>query len=168
MGIAMTVMPSRPSEEDTMQEITPFLWYNGNVREAVDHYLSIFPNAKVLSTSPGPNGSLGSATLEIEGQRLIAFDGGPRYEFTPAISMMVVCETQEEVDELWTRLCDGGAESKCGWLEDRFGLSWQIIPSILPKLLQDEDREKAGRALNAMLEMKKIDIATLERAFSGA
>jgi predicted 3-demethylubiquinone-9 3-methyltransferase (glyoxalase superfamily) len=122
---------------------------------------------RVLSTVPGPNGSLMSATLEIEGQQLIAFDGGPLHGHTPAFSLYVNCETQQEVDELWSKLSDGGAESRCGWLQDRFGLSWQIIPSILPKLLGDGDREKAGRAVNAMLQMSKIDIAALERAFAG-
>jgi predicted 3-demethylubiquinone-9 3-methyltransferase (glyoxalase superfamily) len=155
------------SEEETMQKITPFLWYNGNVREAADHYTSIFANAKVLSTVPGPNGTLMSATVDIEGQQFIAFDGGPHNTLTPAFSMYVNCETQEEVDELWAKLSDGGAESRCGWLVDRFGLSWQIIPSILPKLLQHEDREKAGRAMDAMLKMKKIDIAALEQAAAG-
>lgn len=151
-----------------MQKITPFLWFNGDVREAVDHYTAIFPNASVLSTTPGPDETLMGATLEIEGQQLIAFNGGPAHRFTPAISLYVNCETQEEVDDLWAKLSDGGAESRCGWLEDRFGLSWQIIPSILPKLLQDEDREKAGRAMNAMLQMRKIDITALERAAAGA
>lgn len=150
-----------------MRKITPFLWFDGNVREAVAHYASIFPNTKVLETTPGPNGTLMSATLEIEEQQLILFNGGPSHTFTPAISLYVSCETQGEVDALWAKLTDGGAESRCGWLEDRFGLSWQIIPSILPQLLQDRDREKAGRALNAMLGMQKIDIAALERAFAG-
>jgi predicted 3-demethylubiquinone-9 3-methyltransferase (glyoxalase superfamily) len=147
-----------------MQKITPFLWYNGQVQEAATFYTSVFPNAKVLSTSPGPGGSLMSATLEIEGQQLIIFNGGPTYKLSPAASLYVNCETQEEVDRLWAKLTEGGAESRCGWLEDRFGLSWQIIPSILPKLLQDPDREKAGRAMNSMLTMAKIDIAALERA----
>jgi predicted 3-demethylubiquinone-9 3-methyltransferase (glyoxalase superfamily) len=104
------------------------------------------------------------ATFELDGQRFIAFNGGPHLKLTPAVSMYVNCETQGEVDQLWAKLTDGGAESQCGWLVDRFGLSWQIIPSILPKLLSDPDREKAGRATNAMLNMKKIDIAALERA----
>jgi predicted 3-demethylubiquinone-9 3-methyltransferase (glyoxalase superfamily) len=105
-----------------------------------------------------------SATLEIEGQQLIIFNGGSAYTLSPAASLYVNCETQEEVDRLWAKLSEGGSESRCGWLEDRFGLSWQIIPSILPKLLQDPDREKAGKAMNAMLAMAKIDIAALERA----
>jgi predicted 3-demethylubiquinone-9 3-methyltransferase (glyoxalase superfamily) len=147
-----------------MNKITPFLWYNGQIQEAVTLYTSVFPSSKVLGTSPGPGGSLMSATLEIEGQQLILFNGGPHHKLSPAVSLYVNCETQEEVDRLWAQLSDGGAESRCGWLEDRFGLSWQIIPSILPRLLQDPDRDKAGRALNAMLGMAKIDIATLEEA----
>ena len=150
-----------------MQKITPFLWFNGNIAEALDLYRSVFPKSKVLNSSPGPGGKLMSATFEIEGQQFIAFDGGPGHEFTPAFSIYVNCESQTEVDALWTRLTDGGAESQCGWLVDRFGLSWQIIPSILPRLLGDPDRAKANRALNAMLQMKKIDIATLERAAAG-
>lgn len=150
-----------------MQKITPFLWYDGNVAEAMELYRSVFPNSKVLDSSPGPGGSLMSATFELEGQRFIAFNGGPHLKFTPAISMFVSCKDQAEVDDLWTKLSAGGAESQCGWLQDRFGLSWQIIPTILPKLLGDPDRTKAGRAMNAMLQMKKIDIAELERAFAG-
>jgi len=150
-----------------MRKMTPFLWYDGNVAEAMELYRSVFPGSRVLSTIPGPNGSLMSATFELDGQRCIAFNGGPRLKLTPAVSMYVNCETQAEVDELWQKLTEGGAESQCGWLVDRFGLSWQIIPSILPKLLGDPDREKAGRAMNAMLKMKKIDIAALERAAAG-
>jgi predicted 3-demethylubiquinone-9 3-methyltransferase (glyoxalase superfamily) len=147
-----------------MNKITPFLWYNGQIQDAVTLYTTVFPNTKVLSTSPGPGGSLMSATLEIEGQPLILFNGGPAHKLSPAASLYVNCETQEEVDRLWAQLSEGGAESQCGWLQDRFGLSWQIIPSILPRLLQDPDREKAGRAVKAMLAMSKIDIATLEKA----
>jgi predicted 3-demethylubiquinone-9 3-methyltransferase (glyoxalase superfamily) len=141
-----------------MQKITPFLWYNGQVEDAVALYTSVFPTSKVLSSSPM------TATVEIEGQQLIIFNGGPRYALSPAASLDVNCETQAEVDRLWTQLSEGGSESRCGWLVDRFGLSWQIIPSILPKLLQDPDRAKAKRAMDAMLTMGKIDIAALERA----
>ena len=141
-----------------MPKITPFLWYNGQVEEAVALYTSVFPNTKVLSSSPM------SATVEIEGQQLIIFNGGPHYALTPAASLYVNCETQEEVDRLWSQLTAGGKESRCGWLVDRFGLSWQIIPSILPTLLQDPDRAKAKRAMDVMLTMGKIDIAALERA----
>jgi Uncharacterized protein conserved in bacteria len=144
-----------------MQKITPFLWYNGHVEEAVAHYATVFPNSKVLNASPM------SATLEIEGQQLILFNGGAHYALTPAASLYVNCETQEEVDRIWAQLVEGGKESRCGWLVDRFGLSWQIIPSILPKLLQDPDRAKAKRAMDAMLTMGKIDIATLESAAAG-
>lgn len=147
-----------------MQKITPFLWYDGTVEEALNLYRSVFSNSRVVNTSSGPGGRIMSATFELEGQQFIAFDGGPHLKFTPAVSMYVNCETQAEVDELWEKLSEGGTESECGWLQDRFGLSWQIIPSILPRLLGDPDRAKAGRAMNAMLQMKKIDIATLERA----
>jgi predicted 3-demethylubiquinone-9 3-methyltransferase (glyoxalase superfamily) len=150
-----------------MQKITPFLWYDGTVEEAMNLYRSAFPKSKVLSTSPGPDGRMMSATFELEGQRFIAFNGGPDLRFNPAVSMYVNCETQAEVDELWAKLGEGGRENQCGWLQDRFGLSWQIIPSILPKLLGDADRVKAGRAMQAMLTMQKIDIAALERAFAG-
>ena len=147
-----------------MQKITPFLWFDGQIQDAVAHYTSVFPNSKVSGTSPGPGGSLMSATLEIEGQQLILFGGGSTYKLSPAASLYVHCETQAEVDRLWARLTDGGSESRCGWLVDRFGLSWQIIPSILPQLLQHPDRQKAQRAMNAMMGMTKIDIAALERA----
>jgi predicted 3-demethylubiquinone-9 3-methyltransferase (glyoxalase superfamily) len=151
-----------------MHTITPFLWFDGNVDEAMKLYSSVFPGGKVLNTSPGPGGKLMVATFELEGQRFMAFDGGPHYKLTPAVSMFVSCETQAEVDDLWGKLlAGGGAESQCGWLQDRFGLSWQIIPSILPRLLGDPDRAKAERAMKAMLQMKKIDIAALERAAAG-
>ena len=151
-----------------MNRITPFLWYDGKIEEAVSFYRSVFPNSKVHGTAPGPEGSLMSATIELEGQTLMLFNGGPHYTLTPAISLYVNCETQAEVDDLWTKLlAGGGKETQCGWLEDRFGLSWQVIPSILPRLLGDKDRVKAGRAMNAMLKMKKIDIAGLERAAAG-
>src|SRR5687768_1873597 len=150
-----------------MQKITPFLWYDGTVEEAMNLYRSVFPGSKVLESSRGPGGRMMSATFDLEGQAFIAFDGGPAHPFTPAVSMYVNCESQAEVDDLWTKLGDGGRENRCGWLQDRFGLSWQIIPSILPKLLRDPDRAKAGRALDAMLKMTKIDVAALERAAAG-
>jgi len=150
-----------------MPKMTPFLWFDGHVAEAMEFYRTVFPGAAVVSRTPGPDGTLRSATFELDGQRFIAFDGGPHYRLTPAVSLYITCETQAEVDELWAKLTDGGEESRCGWLVDRFGLSWQIIPSILPRLLADPDRETAGRAMNAMLQMKKIDIAALERAAAG-
>ena len=139
-------------------QIKPFLWYNGHVEDAVALYTSVFPNSRVLSASPM------SATVEIEGQSLMIFNGGPHYALSPAISLYVNCESQAEVDRIWAQLVDGGEESRCGWLVDRFGLSWQIIPSLLPKLLQDPDRAKAKRVMDAMLTMQKIDIAALEHA----
>jgi predicted 3-demethylubiquinone-9 3-methyltransferase (glyoxalase superfamily) len=134
-----------------MQKITPFLWFDGKAEEAMNFYVSIFKNSKVLSTTrygeagPGPKGSVMSATFQLEGQEFYALNGGPHYKFTPAISLFVNCETQQEVDELWDKLSAGGEKNRCGWLQDKFGLSWQIIPTVLGKLLQDKDREKSNR-----------------------
>jgi predicted 3-demethylubiquinone-9 3-methyltransferase (glyoxalase superfamily) len=151
-----------------MQKITPFLWFNGRIQEALDLYTSVFPNSRVLNAQRGPDGEVQSATFELAGQQLIAFNGGPGPQFSSAVSLYVNCESQAEVDQLWTKLLsDGGTETGCGWLQDRFGLSWQIIPAILPRLLGDADRDKASRALNAMLKMKKIDVAVLEGAAAG-
>ena len=151
-----------------MQKITPFLWFDGKAEEATDFYVSIFKNSKVLSVM-GPKGKAISTTFQLEGQTFYALNGGPQFSFTPAISLFVNCETQAEVDELWGKLTSGGGEEQpCGWLKDKYGLSWQIIPTILGKLLQDQDREKANRAMQAMLQMKKIDIAKLQQAYAGA
>jgi predicted 3-demethylubiquinone-9 3-methyltransferase (glyoxalase superfamily) len=153
-----------------MQKITPFLWFNDNAEEAMNFYVSIFKNSKVGSVSrygeggPGPKGSVMSATFSLEGQEFMALNGGPHYKFTPAISLYVNCETQAEVDELWEKLSAGGRKDRCGWLQDKFGLSWQIIPSALPRLLGDKDPAKAQRAMQAMLQMDKIDIKKLEDA----
>ena len=148
-----------------MQKITPFLWFNGNAEAAVRFYVSIFRNSKILSTMPGPDGTVMGLSFQLEGQEFKALNGGPQYSFTPAISLFVSCETQSEVDALWGKLLDGGAEDACGWLRDRYGLSWQIIPTALGRLLGDPDRARAGRAMQAMLQMKKIDIAKLQQAF---
>ena len=148
-----------------MQKITPFLWFNGNAEEAVKFYVSLFRNSKVLSTMPGPDGKVMGLSFQLEGQEFKALNGGPQYSFTPAISLFVNCETQAEVDELWTKLTAGGAEDACGWLRDRYGLSWQIIPSVMGRMFADQNREKAGRAMQAMLQMKKIDVAGLKRAY---
>lgn len=153
-----------------MQKITPFLWFNNNAEEAIEFYKSIFNHAKVEKVSryreggPAPKGMLMSATFELEGQRFMALNGGPHYTLTPAFSLFVNCETQEEVDELWEKLSEGGQTQRCGWLVDKFGLSWQIIPSILGKLLQDKDAEKANKVMQAMLQMNKIDINALKEA----
>jgi predicted 3-demethylubiquinone-9 3-methyltransferase (glyoxalase superfamily) len=163
------VDPINP-ESPAMQKITPFLWFNDNAEEAMNFYASIFKNSKVGSVSrygeggPGPKGSVMSATFSLEGQEFMALNGGPHYKFTPAISLYVNCETQAEVDELWEKLSAGGRKDRCGWLQDKFGLSWQIIPSALPRLLGDKDPAKAQRAMQAMLQMDKIDIKKLEDA----
>ncbi len=151
-----------------IQKISPFLWFDGNAEEAMKFYVSIFKNSKIVSTMAGPDGKVFTGTFQLEGQQFMALNGGPQFKFTEAISLFVNCETQAEVDELWNKLTAGGAESQCGWLKDKFGLSWQIIPSALGRLLGDKDRAKAGRAMQAMLQMKKIDIARLQQAFDSA
>ena len=150
----------------TPQKITPFLWFDGNADEAMDFYVSVFKNSKVESVTRS-QGKVMSGTFQLEGQQFYALNGGPQFKFTPAISLFVSCETQAEVDDLWKKLSEGGSEERCGWLKDKFGLSWQIIPSILGPLLHDMDPEKAKRAMNAMLQMKKIDIASLKQAHAG-
>ena len=153
-----------------MQKITPFLWFDGRVEEAMNFYTSIFKNSKAVNimrygkAGPGPEGSVMSATFQLEGQEFIALNGGPQYKFSPAISFFVNCETQEEIDELWAKLSEGGRPNRCGWLDDKFGLTWQIIPSVLGKLLQSEDAEKSRRVMQAILKMEKIDIHELKRA----
>jgi predicted 3-demethylubiquinone-9 3-methyltransferase (glyoxalase superfamily) len=153
-----------------MQKITPFLWFDGHAEEAMRFYLSIFDDAKVLSISrygdagPGPKGSVMTASFQLAGQTFIALNGGPAYTFTPAISFVVNCESQEEVDRYWSRLVEGGKPVQCGWLVDQFGVSWQIVPTVLGQLLQDPDPKRAQRAMQAMLGMQKIDIAGLKRA----
>lgn len=157
-----------------MQKIVPFLWFDGKAEEAMNFYVSIFKNSKVGKVTrygeagPGPKGTVMVATFELEGQEFIALNGGPQFKFTEAISFSVNCETQKEVDELWERLTAGGEEGQCGWLKDKFGLSWQINPSILGKLLGDKDPEKAKRVMQAMLKMKKIDIKRLQEAAAAA
>jgi predicted 3-demethylubiquinone-9 3-methyltransferase (glyoxalase superfamily) len=157
-----------------MQKITPFLWFDGQAEEAMHHYVSIFKNSKVVGVTrcgdagPGPKGSVMIAAFELEGQRFTALNGGPQFKFTEAVSFVVNCETQEEVDELWDRLAEGGQTQQCGWLKDKFGLSWQIIPSALPELMSDPDPEKARRVTEAMLQMTKIDIAGLRQAHAGS
>jgi predicted 3-demethylubiquinone-9 3-methyltransferase (glyoxalase superfamily) len=156
-----------------MQKITPFLWFDGRAEEAMNFYVSIFKNSTVGSVTrygaagPGPKGSVMSATFHLDGQEFFALNGGPQFTFTPAISFFVNCATQDEVDELWERLSEGGEKSRCGWLKDKYGLSWQIIPSVLSELLHDKDPAKSGRVMKAMMQMGKIDIAGLRRAYDG-
>lgn len=148
-----------------MQKITPFLWFDGQVEEAVNFYVSVFKNASIKSMNRmGDGGPVMSASFELEGQHFHAFNGGPMYRFTPAISMFVNCYSQEEVDDLWEKLSAGGEKSRCGWLIDKYGLSWQIIPTVLGELLQGKDRERAQRVMQAMLKMDKLDIKGLEEA----
>lgn len=154
-----------------MQKITTFLWFDNNVEEAINFYTSIFNNSKVLSISrygeagPGPAGTVMSATFQLEGQQFMALNGGPQYQFTPAISLFVDCQTQEEVNTLWAKLTEGGEEGPCGWLKDKFGLSWQIIPRALGEMLSDPDPVKSQNVMQAMFQMKKIDIAGLQRVY---
>jgi predicted 3-demethylubiquinone-9 3-methyltransferase (glyoxalase superfamily) len=154
-----------------MQKITPFLWFDDKAEEAANFYVSIFKNSKVGRVTrygegaPGPKGKVMSVTFELDGQEFYALNGGPMFSFTPAISFFVNCETQQEVDNLWGKLSAGGEESRCGWLKDKYGLSWQIIPVALGKMLQDKDREKAKRVMDAMMQMGKIDINRLQQAY---
>jgi predicted 3-demethylubiquinone-9 3-methyltransferase (glyoxalase superfamily) len=150
-----------------MNKITPFLWFDNQVEEAMNFYVSIFNNSKILNVSPGPNGKAFTVTFELDGQKFMGLNGGPEFKFTEAISLFVNCETQQEVDDLWERLSEGGEKGRCGWLKDKFGLSWQIVPSALGELLGDTDPEKAQRVMQAMLKMSKIDIEILKQAYQG-
>jgi len=150
-----------------MPTITPFLWFDSQAEEAMNYYLSIFRNSKVLSVNRA-DGKVLTVTFELEGQKLMALNGGPHFKFTEAISLFVNCETQQEVDELWEKLSQGGEKGRCGWLKDRFGLWWQIIPSALGKLMNDPDPRKSQAVFQAMMKMNKIVIKDLERAYAGA
>ena len=153
-----------------MQKITPCLWFDTQAEEAATFYTSIFKNSRIREVArygeagPGPEGSVMTVSFELDGQEFVALNGGPEFTFNEAISFQVSCETQDEVDEFWSRLSEGGEEGPCGWLKDRYGVSWQIIPTRLTELLSDPDPERSQRAMGAMLGMKKIDIATLEKA----
>jgi predicted 3-demethylubiquinone-9 3-methyltransferase (glyoxalase superfamily) len=156
-----------------MQKITPFLWFNDNAADAAKFYVSIFPNSKIVQTThygeagPGPKGSVMTVAFELNGDRFVALNGGPQFKFTEAVSFVVNCETQQELDSTWDKLLQGGGSpSQCGWLKDRFGLSWQVVPTVLPKLLQDPVRGK--RVMAAIMLMVKIDIHALEDAYAEA
>jgi predicted 3-demethylubiquinone-9 3-methyltransferase (glyoxalase superfamily) len=154
-----------------MQKIVTFLWFNDNAEEAMNFYVSIFKNSTVVRVTrygdagPGPKGKVMTATFQLAGQEFYALNGGPHFKFTEAISLFVNCETQQEVDELWEKLSAGGQQSQCGWLKDKYGLSWQIVPTILGTLLGDQDAKNATRVMQAMLQMKKIDIKGLQQAY---
>ena len=155
------------------QKITPFLWFDSQAEAAMHYYVSIFKNSKISNISrrggsgAESKGAVVSCTFELEGQRFMALNGGPMFKFSEAISLFVSCETQAEVDDLWEKLSSGGRASRCGWLKDKFGLSWQIIPKVLGEMLSDTDPAKAGRVMQAMLQMSKIDIDELRRAYDG-
>ncbi len=157
-----------------MQKITPFLWFDTEGEEAATFYTSVFPNSRIVdiarygSAGPRPEGTVMTVSFELDGQKFVALNGGPDFTFSEAVSFQVSCETQEEVDAYWSKLSEGGEEGPCGWLKDRYGLSWQITPTALPRLLGDPDPEKAQRVMAAMLEMKKIEIDALERAATQA
>jgi len=154
-----------------MRQPTPCLWFDGNAEEATNFYVSVFPKAKIenvtrfTSAGPGPEGAVLMISFELNGQAFLAINGGPDYKFTPAVSFSVLCDSQDEVDQLWTRLLEGGSAMQCGWLTDKFGLSWQIVPRLLPEYLRDEDREKANRVMQAMFKMVKLDISALKQAY---
>lgn len=156
-----------------MQKITPFLWFDNQAEEAANFYVSIFKNSKILNVSrygeagPQPAGTVLTVTFQLEGMEFTALNGGPHFKFTEAISLYVDCASQAEVDTLWEKLTDGGEESQCGWLKDKYGLSWQIVPARLIELMHDEDPEKARRVTEAMLQMRKIDVEKLEQAYAG-
>jgi len=154
-----------------MQKITPFLWFDNQAEEAMNFYCSIFPNSKPGSVSrygegaPLPAGSVITVTFELDGQEFMALNGGPHFQFSPAISFFVSCQTQAEVDELWEKLSQGGEKQQCGWLRDKFGVTWQIIPTALGQMLQDPDKQKSQNVMQAMLQMHKIDIEVLREAY---
>jgi len=154
------------------QKITPCLWFDFTAEDAVAHYLKIFKNGNIVSatrygdTGPGPKGAIMTILFEIEGQRFLALNGGPHYKFTPAISLIVDCRDQGEVDALWEGLCEGGAPGQCGWLTDKFGVSWQIVPSFIARTMQSGDAAAIERVMRAVMPMKKLDIATLQQAFA--
>jgi predicted 3-demethylubiquinone-9 3-methyltransferase (glyoxalase superfamily) len=155
-----------------MQKITPFLWFNDKAEEAANFYVAIFKDAKILKvvrhgdSGPGPKGSVMIVTFEMHGQQFIALNGGPQFTLTPAISFVINCETQDEIDHYWDKLSAGGSIQQCGWLTDKYGLSWQVVPTILGELAGDSDPAKAGRVMQAMMQMIKIDIAGLKRAYA--
>jgi predicted 3-demethylubiquinone-9 3-methyltransferase (glyoxalase superfamily) len=160
-------------EDANMPKITPFLWFDNQAEVAANFYVSVFKNSKILSVSrygdagPGPKGSVMVVNFELDKQRFIALNGGPQFKFTEAISFTVDCTTQEEVDHFWSKLSQGGEPGPCGWLKDRYGLSWQIVPTIMTEFLSDPDSQKSNRAMAAMLKMSKLDIAALKRAYEG-
>jgi predicted 3-demethylubiquinone-9 3-methyltransferase (glyoxalase superfamily) len=156
-----------------MRGITPFLWFESQAEEAARFYVSVFPSSRITQTTcygeegPGPKGTVMTVAFELDGQEFVALNGGPQFSFTQAVSFVVNCETQAEVDRFWERLSEGGKTNQCGWLQDRYGVPWQVVPTALGRLLGDEDPQKSRRAMKAMLQMKKLDLGELERAYAG-
>jgi predicted 3-demethylubiquinone-9 3-methyltransferase (glyoxalase superfamily) len=156
-----------------MQKITPFLWFDTQAEEAANFYVSVFKNSQVVSvsrygdTGPGPKGAVMTVEFELDGQRFVGLNGGPNFRFTEAVSFVVDCATQEEVDYFWQKLSEGGKEVQCGWLQDKYGLSWQVVPTIAIEYLKDKDPEKSQRVMQAIMQMKKIEIEPLKRAYEG-
>ena len=156
-----------------MQKISPFLWFDGKAEEAAEFYISVFPNSKIGDIlrngpdGPGPQGSVLTVAFELNGQKFTALNGGPHYKFSPATSFVVNCETQDEVDYYWEKLSAGGKTMQCGWLDDKYGVTWQVVPSVLVKMLQDNDAEKARRVMQTMMQMVKLDIKPLQQAYDG-
>jgi len=167
-------MTALTRKDNTMPKITPFLWFDSEAEEAAQLYTSVFPSSRIVGVSrygeagPGTPGSVMTVEFELDGERFVALNGGPEFSFTEAVSFQIDCETQEEVDHYWSKLGDDGEHGPCGWLKDRFGLSWQVVPSALPRLLSDSDREKAQRVMASMLRMSKLEIAELEAAAAAA
>jgi predicted 3-demethylubiquinone-9 3-methyltransferase (glyoxalase superfamily) len=153
------------------QKITPFLWFNDNAEEAANFYVSLFANSRILAVTrygemgPRPKGSVMTVNFQLEGQKFVALNGGPQFKFTEAISFVVNCETQAEIDHFWDRLSEGGETSRCGWLNDKFGLTWQIVPAALAEMLADENSERTGRMMAALMQMAKLDLAALQQAY---
>jgi predicted 3-demethylubiquinone-9 3-methyltransferase (glyoxalase superfamily) len=154
-----------------MQKITPFLWFDHEAEEAARFYTTVFKNSRIVAVTyygeagPGPQGSVMTVEFELDGQKFMALNGGPIYKFTEAVSFVVNCENQQEVDEMWEKLSDGGGEIQCGWLKDKYGLAWQIVPTVFFEMIQDQDAERKERVMRAMFQMKKLDIAGLEAAY---
>jgi predicted 3-demethylubiquinone-9 3-methyltransferase (glyoxalase superfamily) len=166
--------PTSISKETSMQKITPCLWFDGQGEEAAKFYVSIFPDSRIVDVmrwgegGMRPKGTVLTVDFELQGQSFMALNGGPEYKFNPAISMSIDCKNQEEVDRYWSRLLEGGgAEVQCGWLTDKFGVSWQVVPSVLPKYLKDPDTAKADRVMAAMMKMVKLDVAAIQKAYDG-
>ena len=149
------------------QKITPCLWFDGKAEEAARFYVSLFPDSEITGSTPGPNGAALVIQFRLAGQEFVALNGGPQFTFNEAISLSIDCRSQAELDDLWEKLSDGGSEDRCGWLKDKYGLSWQLVPAVLPKLLSDPDRARAGRVMEVMMGMKRLDIEALEAAALG-